>query len=100
VSGWALYPGKTALPKVVFFSTNDGRLFIADTAVGNSFSRPDVAGFMKNPALVRSGWSTEIPATLLPSGEFELKAWIYDRDHSSFLRLSDCTGPKRIRRDF
>jgi hypothetical protein len=85
------------LPKIVFFSTGDRQVFISGTLVG--ISRPDVAGLMNNPALIRSGWSTEIPAAFLPSGEFELKAWIYDRDHSRFLRLTDCTGPKRIRRD-
>jgi hypothetical protein len=100
VSGWALYPGKPTLPKAVFFSTDDRRLFIFGATVGNSFSRPDVARLMRNPALVRSEWSTAIPAAFLPKGEFELKAWVYDREHSRFLRLADCNGPKLINRFF
>jgi hypothetical protein len=96
-SGWAVYPGKATIPKMVFFSTDDRRLFIFGAKVGTSL-RPDVGVLMKNEALVRSGWSTTIPAAFLPKGEFELKVWIYDRDHSRFLRLADCQGPKLIRR--
>jgi FkbM family methyltransferase len=97
VSGWAVYPGKATVPKMVFFSTDDRRLFVFGAKVGTSL-RPDVGLMMKNQALVRSGWSAAIPAAFLPKGEFELKAWAYDREHSRFLRLADCNGPKLISR--
>ena len=95
VSGWAVYPGSTSLPKMVFFSTGDRRVFVFGTKVG-TINRPDVGTLVKNQALSRSGWSAAVPAALLPVGDFEVKAWIYDRKHSRFLRLATCNGPNRI----
>jgi hypothetical protein len=97
VTGWAILPNRNKLPEIVMLSVDDRQTFIWGARVGTR-DRPDVRLVMKNPSLGAVGWSTMIPSGLLPSGEFTLKAWAYDSDHERFLKLSDCTGPKRILR--
>jgi hypothetical protein len=61
VTGWAVLPRQTRLPKIVLLSVNDQPTFIAGARVG-TVDRPDVRVLMKNSALGPSGWATSWPA--------------------------------------
>jgi hypothetical protein len=90
--GWAMLPDRT-VPKIVLISAGDERTFIAGAVVG------EIKGLGKpvarsDPVADQSGWQTTVSREFVPSGNAELKAWIYDSAHSKFLRLTNCAVAK------
>jgi hypothetical protein len=90
--GWAMLPDKTP-PKIVLISAGDERTFIAGARVGK-MNRSVVTVAVDDPWLGPCGWQTTVSREFLPSGNAEIKAWVYDAAHSKFLRLTNYSDAK------
>jgi hypothetical protein len=96
VAGWVAPRGTKTLPKVVLFSVNDEKQFFAAALVGTGPERPDIASLLHHPSFVHAGWQLDFPSELLPPGDDQVKAWVYDRPNNRFERVPEFNGPKMI----
>jgi hypothetical protein len=52
-----------------------------------SLERPDVAIKLGNPDLLNVGWAISTHSLSLPTGNFEMRAWIYNSTDYKFYQI-------------
>jgi hypothetical protein len=92
VLGWAILPNQRDIPKVIFLSSGDDRLFFASGVV--RLSRPDVAKALGSTDFTQTGWEAHILAKAFPVGDTVAEAWVYDQEAEQFVKLK---GELRIK---
>lgn len=86
LAGWAILPGKKALPHLVLLSYGDGTGTIFANANINRRS-PDIAKTYRSNRYYRVRWSVKISPKLLPLGNTTVKAWVYDSVTNQIVKL-------------
>jgi hypothetical protein len=88
-SGWAAHPERRRQPRQrVFVVAGDRIVLEAETTQ----ERPDVAGFLKDPSLITSGWSARVQPFARPAGPLTLRAYLVIVDDL----LAPLSGDKRL----
>jgi len=81
MAGWSVLPDKVRPADAVLLTYDDARgdpLIFALAEVG--IQRADVAGSLRQPAYLRSGWIKTFNTNRLPSGALSLRAWAFDAE--------------------
>lgn len=85
-SGWAILPDSREIPKIVFFSYGNNRLFFANAVI--NLDSPDIVKVFNSDQYSKSRWAVSISPKSLPLGETVIKAWAYNPSSKQFIKLS------------
>ena len=87
LSGWTVFHQQGKPADAVYLSYGSDNKLIAANRV--NISRPDVAKELSNDAYNQSGWTVNIPTTVLPIGNNILRVWGYDQGRDRLVQLGD-----------
>ncbi len=85
--GWVADPVAGDAASGLFVIVNDSRRLDFSSQYGRG--RPDVAAFLKNPRLVKTGFVVDVPASVLHPGTNELQLGVVASDQRGFFKFPD-----------